>query len=381
MVAQRRLRIGMIGGGPGAFIGGVHRIALSMDGVFELVAGAFSSDPARSREAGVELGIDPERVYGSFEAMVAREKDLGPEERLDAVSIVTPNSVHEGPAVAFLEAGFDVICDKPLTVDSASAARIAQAVEKSGRSFCLTHNYGSNAMAVEARQMVARGAVGDVRKVYVEYLQGWLADPIEKTGHKQASWRTDPKRNGPGGALGDIGTHAFHIAEFVSGLQVTRLIGDRRAFVEGRPVDDDAVVLLEFDGGRATGTLACSQVCAGRENGLRVRVFGTKGGLEWDQELPMQLKVYQQDRPMEIRMAANGYLSEQAQALGRVPPGHPEGYLEGFANVYRAFAATIRGEASAGYPTVEDGVRGVQFVEAVIASSDAGAWVDVPSSE
>ncbi|HEX9793524.1 MAG TPA: Gfo/Idh/MocA family oxidoreductase [Planctomycetota bacterium] len=374
------MRMGMVGGGPGAFIGGVHRLVAALDGEFTLVAGAFSSDPGKSAQAGGELGLDPARVYGSWAEMVAAEATLPAATRIEAVSIVTPNHVHAGPAIAALEAGFHVICDKPLTVSSAEAARIAAAVAASGRVFALTHNYTGYPMVREARELVRSGALGTIRKVYAEYLQGWLADPIERDGQKQAGWRTDPARSGPGGSLGDIGTHAFNLLEHVVGQRMTRLLGRRASFVAGRAVDDDAMVLFELDGG-ANGSLVCSQVCVGRENGLRLRVYGTEGGLAWDQEHPNDLHLTWKDRAGEHRRTGNAYLGAAAQSLGRIPPGHPEGYLEAFANVYRAFARRIRGEddLADAFPTVADGVRGVQFIETVIASSDQGAWTEFPA--
>ncbi len=376
--APRPIRIGQIGGGPGAFIGAVHRLCMRMDGDFQLVAGAFSSDPERSRQTGRELGLDPGRVYDSWKAMLEGEAARPEGERIEAVSIATPNHLHHGPAVAFLRRGFHVICDKPLTTDSRLAAEMAAAARESGRVFALTHNYTGYPMVREARELVRSGRLGQVRKVYVEYLQGWLADRLEATGQKQAAWRTDPARNGPGGSLGDIGTHAFNLLEHITGERVARLLGVRRAFVEGRPVDDDAMVLLELSGG-GSGTLTCSQVCVGRENGLRIRIFGTEGSLEWDQEHPNDLRVWWKDRAPELRRPGNPWLGASALSLGRIPPGHPEGYLEAFANLYRAFAQAIRGEADLedAFPTVADGVRGVRFIEAVIASSEEGRWVEL----
>lgn len=378
MSGRRKLRVGMVGGGPGAFIGAVHRIALAMDGEFELVAGAFSASPEKSRQTGTELGLDPARVYGSWAEMAAAEAALPAEARIDAVSIVTPNHVHAGPAIEFLRRGFHVICDKPLTTDSRQAAAMAAAVKRSRRVFALTHNYTGYPLVREARELVRSGRLGAVRKAYVEYLQGWLTDPLEQTGQKQAAWRVDPKRSGPGGALGDIGTHAFNLLEHVTGERVKRLYGQRRSFVPGRKVDDDAMVLLELSGG-GSGTLVCSQVCVGEENGLRLRVYGTEGALEWHQHHPNDLKLSWKDRAPELRRTANGYLGASARALGRVPPGHPEGYLEGFANVYRAFARAIRGEQDLedAFPTVQEGVRGVKFIEAVIASSKGRRWVSL----
>ncbi len=375
----RPVRIGQVGGGPGAFIGAVHRMCMALDGQFELVAGAFSSDPEKSRQTGRELGLDPARVYASWEDMVQGESALPAEQRIEAVSIVTPNHVHAGPAIAFLEHGVHVICDKPLTTDSGTAEAIAKAVRKSGCVFALTHNYTGYPLVREARELVRSGALGEIRKVYVEYLQGWLSEPLEQTGQKQAAWRTDPTRSGPGGSLGDIGTHAFQLLEHVTGQQVRRLFGQRHTFVPGRQVDDDAMVLCELEGG-ASGTLTCSQVCFGRENGLALRVFGTRGGLEWHQEQPNELKVWGEQGLLQIRRPGNAYLGEHARSLGRIPPGHPEGYLEAFANLYRAFARAVRGqeaEMEDPFPTVEDGVRGVRFIEAVIASSAEDRWVEL----
>jgi len=373
---RTRLRLGMVGGGPGAFIGAVHRLCAEMDREFALTAGAFSSDPAKSAQSGRELGLDPARVYGTWEDMAAREAALPADRRIDAVSIVTPNHVHAGPAIAFLERGFHVICDKPLTTDAASAAAIVAAARKSGKIFALTHNYTGYPMIREARDLVRSGALGELRKVYAEYLQGWLTDPLEQSGQKQAAWRVDPAKSGPGGSLGDIGTHAFNLLEHVTGLRVARLYGQTKSFVPGRRVDDDAMALLELSNG-ATGSLACSQVCAGRENGLRLRAFGTLGGFEWDQERPNDLLVYWKDRAPELRRPGNGWTGAGARALTRIPPGHPEGYLEAFANVYRAFARAIRGEQDLAdaFPTAEDGARGVAFIEAVIASAERRAWV------
>ena len=375
-----RLRLGMVGGGPGAFIGAVHRLCAEMDREFTLVAGAFSSDPEKSAQAGRELGLDAARVYGSWEDMAAKEAALPEDRRIHAVSIVTPNHLHAGPALAFLERGFHVICDKPLTTDSATADEIVAAARRSGRVFALTHNYTGYPMVREARELVRSGALGEVRKVYAEYLQGWLAEPLERTGQKQASWRVDPRRSGPGGSLGDIGTHAFNLLEHVTGLRVARLLGQTRSFVPGRRVDDDAMALVELSNG-ATGSICCSQVCVGRENGLRLRAFGTLGGFEWDQERPNDLLVYWKDRAPELRRPANGWTGAAARSLARIPPGHPEGYLEAFANVYRAFARAIRGEPAGlddPFPTAADGARGVRFIEVVLESARSAAWVTLP---
>lgn len=372
----RPVRIGMVGGGPGAFIGGVHRMALALDGRCQLVAGAFSADPKKSRQGGAELGLDPSRVYGSWQDMLQQEAALPDAERIEAVSIVTPNHMHHAPAIAALDAGFHVICDKPLTIHSEFAAAIEAAVTRSGKVFALTHNYTGYPMIREARELVRGGGIGKVQKVLVEYLQGWLVDPIEQDGQKQASWRTDPARSGPGGALGDIGTHAFQLAEHVSGEKVTRLLGRRQSFVPTRAVDDDTMVLLEFGNG-ASGSLMASQVCTGQENALRLRIFGTEGGISWEQEHPNELRVFHKDGAMEWRRPGNAYVGATAASMTRLPAGHPEGYLEGFANLYRNFAAAIRGEElpDAPFPTVAEGVRGVHFIETVVASAEQESWL------
>ncbi len=376
MTTTYPLRLAMVGGGPGAFIGAVHRTAALMDGAFTLVAGALSSDPAKCQERAAEWGIAPERAYDSWREMLAAEQALPEAMRAQVISIVTPNHLHHEVAIAALHAGFHVACDKPLTTTSAHAVAIADALESSGKLFLLTHNYTGAPMVREARALVAQGEegpIGTLRKVYVEYLQGWLSEDLETTGQKQAAWRTDPKRNGPGGSLGDIGTHAHNLAEFISGQRITRLLGSRRSFVEGRAVDDDAMAMIEFEGG-ADGMLRCSQVCVGRENGLAIQLFGTKGGLEWRQEHPNDLTVYSATEGPLTRRTGNGYLSPLAQSSCRVPPGHPEGYLESFANLYREFADAIRSGDSlpTHLPSIEAGLRGVKFIEQVIASNDAG---------
>ena len=367
----------MVGGGPDAFIGAVHRIALNMDGDFKLVAGAFSSDPEKSRQTGDELGLDPSRVYGSWIEMAEKESQLPEGERIDAVSIVTPNHVHAGPIIEFMNMGFHVICDKPLTISSENAQDIRDVVDGSDKIFALTHNYIGYPIIREARDFVQGGGIGKVQKVYAEYLQGWLVDPLEETGQKQASWRTDPDQSGPGGSLGDIGTHAFNLLEHISGEKVTRLMAQRRMFVPGRRVDDDAMVMMELSGG-GNGMLCSSQVCSGRENGLKLRIFGTEGGVEWDQEHPNDLKITYKDKGSEIRRPGNSYLGEDTGKLTRTPAGHPEGYLEAFANIYRGFARSIRGEEGVpeAYASIEDGVRGVRFIEAAIESSDKESWID-----
>ena len=377
---SQRVRIGMIGGGQGAFIGGVHRIALRMDDAFELVAGCFGRDPNNTKATGAELGLDPDRCYPTWERMIEAESQLPPEQRIEAVSIVTPNHVHHGPAKAALEAGFHIICDKPLCISQEQADDLAATVEKTGRVFALTHNYCASPMVREARERIARGDLGTIRKVYVEYLQGWLSEKLEDSGQKQADWRTDPARSGPVGALGDIGTHAHQLLEFVSGDRVTSIYAILQTFVEDRALDDDDMILLKMVSG-ATGTLCCSQVCFGKENGLKLRIFGTEGAIEWDQEQPNDLKVIGSDGAATTIRTATGAAGEASTSLTRTPAGHPEGYLEAFANIYIAFARAIRQQEQPlanPFPTVDDGVRGIRFVGAALLSSAENRWVDIP---
>lgn len=382
---NRRLRFGMIGGGRGAFIGAVHRIAATMDGQAELVAGAFSSDPGRSRASGADLHLDPERVYGDYRRMAAVEAALPPERRLDFVVIVTPNHEHFPPAKLFLEAGFNVVCDKPLAFDLAQARRLEALVHRTGKVFVLTHNYTGNAMVKEAREFVRSGALGDLRKVVVEYPQGWLSTLLEATGQKQASWRTDPKRSGAAGCVGDIGTHAENLARYITGLRIESLCADLTTFVKGRKLDDDANLLLRFRGG-AKGVLHCSQISVGDENDLNIRVAGTKGALEWRQEHPNELVIKHPDQPRQVLRRGNAYVGAAARAATRIPAGHPEGYLEAFGNIYReafrAIAAEVEGRpppAGLDFPTVEDGVLGMAFIAAAVKSSRLGGrWVKLP---
>lgn len=378
------IRLGMVGGGQGAFIGGVHRIAARLDGEFALVAGALSSDPDRAKASAAELGLDPKRSYGSFAEMAKAE--AGRADGIEAVAIVTPNHVHYPAAKAFLEAGIHVICDKPLTSTLDDAKQLAAAVEKSGRLFILTHNYTGYPMVRQARAMVAAGELGDIRVVQAEYPQDWLTERVEATGAKQAVWRTDPKQSGAGGATGDIGTHAYNLARFVTGLELASLAADLTAFVDGRPLDDNAHVLLRFKAKAseppAKGMLWASQVAPGNENALKLRVYGTKGGLEWEQEHPNHLWFtrFGQEKRLITRGGAGAGAS--AARVSRIPPGHPEGYLEGFANIYAEAARAIRAvragtapDAAVIYPTVADGVEGVAFVEACVRSSrQNGAW-------
>jgi predicted dehydrogenase len=377
-----RIRLGMVGGGRDAFIGAVHRIAARIDDQYELVAGCFSSNAEKSMASGADLGVDPKRTYASFAEMAAREARR--KDGIEAVAIVTPNHMHAPVALQFLKRGIHVICDKPLTATLPEAKRLAKAAEASGVVFALTHNYTGYPMIRQAAAMVQSGALGDIRVVQVEYAQDWLAEPIEQTGQKQADWRTDPARSGAGGATGDIGTHAFNLAGFVTGLEVESLAADLQSFVPGRRVDDNGHVLLRYKGG-ARGMLWCSQVASGCENGLRLRVYGTKAGIEWAQEDPNYLWVGPLNQP-KYRITRGGAGSgPEAGRLTRVPPGHPEGYLEGFANIYaeaaRAILARRDGTAvdpAVTFPGLKEGVEGVAFVDACVRSSKRnGAWVSL----
>jgi len=368
----RTLRLAMIGGGEGAFIGAIHRAAAALDGHWRLVAGAFSSDPDRNRRSGEALEIGPERRYSSLEALLAAEAALPAAERVDAVVIVTPNHLHAPMAIAALDAGFHVFCEKPMALNLNEARSIAEAQARSGRQFALAFTYSGYPLVEEARVRIARGDFGKIRLVQVEYSQGWLSRPIDREGNKQAEWRTDPARAGLGGCLGDIGTHAFHLAEHVSGLQVRDLCADLTTHVPGRRLDDDVSVLLRLEGG-ARGTLKASQVAAGDENGLKLSIHGELGGLEWSQMEPNSLVLRWLDRPTEIVRAAGPGLAETTLSLLRTPSGHPEGYIEAFANLYRAFAIRISGSAGtdldSAFPSVDAGLRTMAFVESVIANS------------
>jgi len=377
-----RIRLGMVGGGRDAFIGAVHRIAARIDDQYELVAGCFSSNAEKSMASGGDLGVDPKRTYASFAEMAAREARR--KDGIEAVAIVTPNHMHAPVAMQFLRRGIHVICDKPLTATLPEAKRLAKAAEASGVVFALTHNYTGYPMIRQAAAMVRNGDLGEIRVVQVEYAQDWLAEPIETSGQKQADWRTDPARSGAGGATGDIGTHAFNLAGFVTGLEVESLAADLQAFVPGRRVDDNGHVMLRYKGG-ARGMLWCSQVASGCENGLRLRVYGTKAGIEWAQEDPNYLWVGPLNQP-RYRLTRGGAGSgPEAGRVTRVPPGHPEGYLEGFANIYaeaaRAILARRDGvavDAAVTFPGLKEGVEGVAFVDACVRSSKRnGAWVSL----
>ncbi|TQV78456.1 Gfo/Idh/MocA family protein [Denitrobaculum tricleocarpae] len=375
------IRLGMVGGGRDAFIGGVHRIAARLDGHYELVAGALSGNPKKARASGVDLGLDPDRCYGTYSEMVGGE--TARPDGIEAVAIVTPNHMHFPPAKAFLEAGIHVICDKPLTLTLAEAKKLAAVVEKTGKLFVLTHNYTGYPMIRQAREMVRKGQLGTLRLVQSEYPQDWLSEKLEASGHKQADWRTDPKRSGAGGCIGDIGTHAWNLATFVSGLETESLCADLDSFVKGRKLDDNANVMLRFKGG-AKGMIWASQVAPGNENALKLRVYGTKGGLEWEQEHPNQLWFTPFGEPKRLITRGGAGSIDAAGRVTRVPPGHPEGYLEGFANIYSEAAAAIHahrkknGKIPKGvlFPTVTDGLDGMRFIDACVRSSKKNAaWI------
>jgi predicted dehydrogenase len=378
----RRLRLGMVGGGQGAFIGAVHRIAARLDDRYELVAGALSADPERAKASAAELGIAPERAYGSYPEMA--EKEVARADAIDVVAIVTPNHVHHGPAKAFLEAGIHVICDKPMTTNLADALDLVETVRRTGLVFGLTHNYTGFPMVREARERVQAGELGKLRMVQVEYPQDWLTTRLEETGQKQAAWRTDPAQSG-GGAIGDIGSHAFNLAAFVTGLEAEQLCAELSTFVAGRKVDDNCNILLRYAGG-ARGMLWASQVAPGNDNALRLRVYGDKGGLAWHQEQPDFLELFPLGQPPRKIVRAQPSAGASAGRVTRIPPGHVEGYLEGFANLYSDCAeqiiARLEGrEPDPGallVPSVEDGARGVRFITAAIESSSRGAvWTDL----
>ncbi len=370
--------MGMIGGGPGSFIGAIHRSAALMDGLIEITAGSFSSSPEKTRKTGEELMLDPKRVYASYDEMFEKELELPDSERIDIVSIVTPNNVHFDPAKKALENGFHVILDKPLTLNYEEAKALYKVIQSGKGRFCLTHTYTGYPMVKQAKQMVADGAIGEIRKIYVEYPQGWLYKLLESEDNKQAEWRTDPARNGKAGCFGDIGTHAFNLAEYVSGLKLSKLCADLSIKVPGRMIDDDGAILMRFEND-ASGILTASQIDAGAENNLKIRIFGDKGGLEWQQEDCNTLLVRIPNRPDEIFRAGTGYLSSLANENTRTPAGHPEGYIEAFANIYRNFARCIYAERSGeepksewrDYPGAEDGIRGMAFIDHVLASNES----------
>ena len=374
----RKVRMGMIGGGEGAFIGPVHRMAAELDGEIELVCGAFSSEPERSRRSGQTLyRLPAERCYPDYDAMFQAEAALPGDQRMDFVTIATPNHVHFDAARAAIEAGFHVVCDKPVTHTLSDAESLQSLLAASDRLFCLTHNYTGYPMIREARELIAQGALGSIRRADCEYLQGWLASGEETSGNKQAEWRTDPARSGAAGCFGDIGSHAQNLLEFVTGQNISRLCADLSSWVEGRQLDDDGNVLIQMSGG-ARGVISASQVAVGEENDLRLRVYGEKGGLAWSQMEPNSLTLSWPDRSVEVRRTGGPSTSPAAAGVTRLPAGHPEGYLEAFAVLYRDFARAIRSGDRPDVPGIEEGVRGMRFIEAVVASSAAGAtWLDI----
>jgi len=383
MAKKRKIRMGMVGGGRGAFIGNVHRMAAAMDGQIELVCGAFSSSAKKSKLSGADLFLPADRVYASYEEMILKEKQLPENERMDFVAIVTPNHVHYGPAKMALENGFHVVCDKPVTFNMKEAKDLQKLVKKKKLLFALTHNYTGYPMVKEARAIIKKKKLGKIRKVIVEYPQGWLSTFLEKSNQKQAAWRTDPTKSGQAGAMGDIGTHAENLAEYITGLKITQLCADLNTVVKGRRLDDDGTVLMRFDNG-ANGILMASQICAGEENNLRIRIYGEKGGLDWNQQEPNSLVLKWQDKTTQLIRTGVGDLSKEAQAHIRIPAGHPEGYLEAFANIYRNFAFTLQSilqnkkpkDLYMDFPTIEDGVRGMKFISKVIeASKSKQKWL------
>jgi len=378
MSTTKKLKFGLIGGGPGSFIGAIHLNGALMDSMFELVAGAFSSNPEKSKLRGEELRIDSNRVYASYDEMLDRELELPEDQRMDVVVIVTPNHLHFDPTVKALKNGFHVVLDKPLTLNYAEAQALYPIVKSADKRFLLTHTYSGYPMIKQAKQMIAEGKIGKVRKVYVEYPQGWLWKLLESENNKQAEWRTDPKRNGLAGCMGDIGTHAFHLAEYVSGEKVARMCADLYIKVAGRPIDDDGVVLLQFENG-ASGVLMASQTDTGAENNLKIRIYGEKGGIEWEQEDNNSLTVRWPNEPDQIYRAGTGYLGSLAKENIRTPAGHPEGYVEAFANLYRNFARCIYADRAGetpkpeweDYPGIEDGIRGMAFIDHVLKSNES----------
>ena len=381
---NRKLRMGMVGGGSDAFIGAIHRLAAFMDNQIELVCGCFSVNPEISVSSGKSYYLPDNRVYKSYKEMFENEVKLPVGERMDFVTIVTPNFAHFEPAMMALENGFNVVIDKPITFTLDQAILLKAKIKATGLTLALTHTYSGYPAVKEARERVRRGDFGKIRKVFVEYPQGWLSSKLEDTGNAQASWRTDPKRSGKAGCMGDIGTHAHHLAEYVSGLKTVELCAELNVFVPGRLLDDDGAAFLRFDNG-AKGVLIATQIAAGEENALKLRVYGDKGGLEWNQHEPNSLLIKWSDKPTEIVRVGSGYMSDVAKHNTRTPAGHPEGYLEAFANIYRNFSLTVRAKMNGetpkaewlDFPTVEDGIRGMQFIDTVVESgyNDEQKWV------
>ena len=377
MSAKRKLRYGMVGGGQSAFIGAVHRMAANLDGQLELVAGAFSSDAKNSQTTGEQLFLNPARVYATYQDMAKGEAALPPEERIDFVAIVTPNFLHAPVATAFLQGGFHVVCDKPMTLTFKEAKALRATVRKTGKVFALTHNYTGYPMVKEARELVRAGKLGTILKVVAEYPQGWLLDRIEADGQKQAAWRADPKKAGASCCLGDIGTHAENLGRYITGLHIDSLCASFTTFVPGRKLEDDANLLIRYQGG-AQGVLHCSQISCGEENNLNIRVYGTLGSLAWQQEHPNELKFIPKGEPARILRRGNGYVSDTAKKFTRLPFGHPEAFIEAFANIYLEAVAAIRDQldgktGSYDFPTVDDGVYGMAFLETAVKSAKSKA--------
>ncbi|GAA4965196.1 Gfo/Idh/MocA family oxidoreductase [Algibacter aquimarinus] len=380
---SKKLRMGMVGGGAGSFIGDVHRKAAAIDGMIELVCGAFSSTAEKSIASGLALHLDENRCYGTFEEMIKKEATLPEEIRMDFVAIVTPNHMHFPPAKMALEYGFHVVSDKPVTLTLEEAEILQDIVAKSGKLFALTHNYTGNSMVKQAKAMVAKGELGTIRKIQAQYLQGWLSTSLEKTEQKQAAWRVDPKRSGIGGALGDIGTHAENLIEYITGLKIKEIAADLGRFGEGRVLDDDGNMLIRMENG-AKGTMSISQIALGEENNLAIKVYGTKGSLEWYQENPNELITRWLDEPKKIYTPNGNGLHDEALEVSRIPAGHPEGYLEAFATIYKNFATHLNAVNEGkkikkpDYPTVADGVRGMKFIYAAVESdNNNAAWTKI----
>jgi predicted dehydrogenase len=378
----RKLKYGMVGGGPDAFIGGVHRMAAALDGSIELTAGAFSSKAEKSKQQGAELFLDPARVYGSYQEMAEKEAKLPEGERIDFVSVVTPNAMHYPVAKVFLEAGCNVICDKPMTTTVEEAEELIKLVKEKDLVFGLTHNYTGYPMVKQAKALVRDGKLGKLRKIVVEYPQGWLATPIDAEGMKQAAWRTDPSQAGVSSCMGDLGSHAENLARYITGLEIEELCADMTTFVPGRRLEDDGNVLIHYKGG-ARGVLYASQISPGEENNLVIRVYGESAALEWHQENPNYLTVKYLDKPMEVWTRGSGYLGEAAGSNTRIPFGHPEGFIEAFANIYKAVGNTIAAKLSGekpgaldlDFPTVVDGAFGVHFIHKTVESGKAKGWI------
>jgi len=380
---QRKIKMGMVGGGTGSFIGEVHRMAARLDGLIDLVCGAFSSSSKKSKASGKALFLPADRVYASYKEMFEQEASLPEGERMDFVSIVTPNHLHFEPAHMALQKGFHVVCDKPVTFNVPEAKALQKIIKRKKLLFALTHNYTGYPMVKEAKAIIASGKLGKIRRAIVEYPQGWLATRLEATGQKQADWRTDPKKSGKAGAMGDIGTHAENLLEYITGLQITHVCADLNTFVKGRKLDDDGAVLLTLQKG-AKATLLATQIAAGEENNLRIRIYGEKGGLDWNQENPNTLLYRTLDKPLQVLRTGVGKQAKTTQAAIRIPAGHPEGFLEAFANIYKNFALTLSAQVEGktakplylDFPTIEDGIRGMHFIDKVVESSTSSKkWI------